>query len=334
MATVLVVDDMALYRVAIARFIGETPGLSVLGQCDSGQLALDAIRTLKPDVVTLDLEMPNMSGIEVLQHLRHDGWRGDHPKIIVFSAQGRAAALATMGALSAGAVDFVQKPNSTQGADGIKNVLIPRILALTDKPTSTSIPPARTNNTPQIDYRKPRAILAIASSTGGPSALKLALAKFPKDFPAPIVISQHMPPIFTATMAENLDSDIALKVVEARHGMTLERGCVYIAPGDYHMAVAEGISGASITLNQSPAVSGLRPAADIMFDSLIRAHGSRTVAAVFTGMGQDGAMGCKKLADAGAAVITQSKESCVVYSMPKAVDEMGLSGAHFSPENF
>lgn len=321
-----------MYRIAIAHSLASVDGVDVVAKVADGQQALKAITQHTPDVMILDLEMPVMSGLETLTQLVAGGWTGKHPQIIIFSSHNPEGAEITMKALNKGAVDFIPKPKSNEGMAHIETVLVPKLLALANNLSKVHLAARK----PHVatDDNTPRAILAIASSTGGPNALKAAFQPFPADFPIPIMVVQHMPPVFTASMANHLNNRLALTVVEAKSGIRPAAGTVYIAPGDFHMTLTCGIGYPVIRLHQKPAVGGLRPFANTLFTGLAQGFGAKVLAAVFTGMGEDGADGCKSLADQGAAILTQTPESCVVASMPNATNDLVKNYSDFSPETF
>jgi two-component system chemotaxis response regulator CheB len=331
-ARVLVVDDQALYRAAICRSIEDGPALEVVGRAASGREALDRIRELVPDLVTLDMEMPDMDGLAVLTALAAQP--GPRPRVVVFSAQSPAAAAATVGALALGAADFVLKPTAAEGAAAISDRLIPRLVALAASPGRPSSPPVAAPPARPGLATVRRRIIAIASSTGGPNALDEAVRSLTGPPPVPVVIAQHMPALFTASLAERLDRLGRLRVVEARDGMPLLPGWAYLAPGDWHLEVVDAAGTPTVRLHQGERVFNLRPAADITFPSIVRVFGPAVLAAVFTGMGCDGAAGCRAVRAAGGAVMTQTAASCVVYGMPEAVDRAGLADLHFTPADF
>ena len=287
------------------------------------------------------MEMPGKSGIEVLEDMKRWPASIKRPHVVVFSAHSDAGASITVQALSLGANDFVLKPTSSQGVKAISEQLIPKLLAIsgTDDHRAQSAPsiskPRPVISGTQLTrlYTRMRRLLVIASSTGGPQALETALSPFPANFPVPIVVVQHMPPMFTKSMADRLDKSLNLGVCEASAGMSLQPGQVYIAPGDYHLTLDAQADAMTIGLNQEDKIFGLRPAADNTFHSLVHMPGQLLIA-VFTGMGADGKVGIEKLHPNGAAVLTQEADSCVVYGMPRAVDEADLSHVHFTPETF
>jgi two-component system chemotaxis response regulator CheB len=356
MTSVLIVDDTALYRSVIAREV-TAAGLEVIGKASGGSQALLDIERLKPDLVTLDLEMPDLPGIEVLRALRQRPMNAHRPLVVVFSAHSAEGAAVTLEALRLGAADFVCKPTSSDGLAAITERLIPTLRALaatraTKNPISVppsvpARPPAAAlgqppNAVPNSLGKSPnprliqRRILAIAASTGGPPALETALPQLAADFPVPVLITQHMPPLFTKVLAESLAKRCRLKVCEATDGMAIRPGYIFIAPGGMHLSVVSRAPGEDpqTKLTDEPPIFGLRPAADIMFPSIGKTFGGAVLMAIFTGMGSDGTMGGKALKAAGGALLTQTKETCTVYGMPHAANEAGLADGFFTPANF
>lgn len=338
-ASVLVVDDSAIYRSVISRCITSSEGLQVAGQAGDGHAAVRAIKDLRPDLVTLDLEMPGLDGIGVLKALREQPAGAHRPLIILFSAHTRQGAETTLECLRLGATDFLLKPTSSDGLAAITDRLVPRLQGLA---RSIALPPRAP---PRIGAGAPASapvrtragvnrLLVIASSTGGPQALQAALPALPSPFPVPILVVQHMPPLFTAVMSEHLAKLCRNRVGEAVDGEVLQPGRIYVAPGDYHMAIARQDRQVVVRLNQGERFCGLRPAAEALLPSVAEVFGGQVVTAVFTGMGNDGAAGCKILKNAGACILTQTQESCVVYGMPQAVDQLGISDGHFTPDTF
>ena len=341
--TVLVVDDMALYRTVISRALEEA-GFTVVGKSANGTVGLADLQRLTPALMTLDLEMPGMGGLDVLREMAKLPPTVPRPRVVVFSAHSAEGAGVTLEALRLGAADFVLKPTSADGMQAIKDRLIPALQALKPLPppapavskTPTRVPTATIAKPPLAGalQQTQRRILAIASSTGGPPALERAFKFLPATFPIPILITQHMPPVFTKVMAEQLQRISRLRVVEAVDGMVIEPGTAYVAPGDWHLQVQEINRAARIHLTQGERVLGLRPAADVMFPSVSKVFGGKVLAAIFTGMGSDGTAGGKTIKAAGAALLTQTRETCVVYGMPAAADDAGLADGHFTPETF
>lgn len=323
---VLVIDDSALSRRMIVQILEQSPSVEVIGTAADGAAGLQQISRLRPDVVTLDLEMPVLDGLGVLRRLQKETWR---PKIVVLSAYSERGAAVTMDALSLGATDYVLKPGAGRGGqsamDVLKGELIPKLEALGRRVF-------RAGFTPRVAAPvAPRAksdlkAVVIGVSTGGPGALGQLIPRIPGTLPVPILVVQHMPAMFTKRLAERLDETSALKVCEAQEGQRVVPGTVYIAPGDHHMTVARA-GGAHIRLNQGPPEQSCRPAADVLFRSAAEVYGGHVMVLVLTGMGQDGLAGTEILRNLGAYVVAQNEETSVVWGMPGAVVQAGLAHA-------
>lgn len=352
---VLVVDDSVVMRQLITRMLGSDPMVDIIGTARDGREAVAKVERLKPDVITLDVEMPELDGIGALRLMKAAGLS---TRVIMCSSRTERGAAVTVDALLAGADDYVTKRHSGELNESayealrsdllgkIKQLFKPKTAACPTytshkpEPTSTSgrtvvptlLPVSATTNTPKqrpvgvIRGGKPR-VLAIGVSTGGPSALAEMLPAIPSDFPLPIVIVQHMPPVFTGFLAERLRKCSRLDVVEAKEGMTLAGGRVLLAPGDYHMRlVAEGQS-VLATLNQEARENSCRPAVDVLFRSVADVYGGAALAVVLTGMGQDGLLGVHQLKRLGASVLVQDQKTSVVWGMPGAVAGAQLADA-------
>lgn len=335
----LVVDDSALYRKIVRDVLATAPDVEVIGAAADGVRAIDQIASLKPDLVTLDLEMPRLDGIGVLRKMKE---RGISTPAIMVSAFTASGAKATTEALGLGAFDFILKPNTSsldQSILQLRRDLLPKVKAVqlrtasarlanpsrTARPTRPARPvPSSPASKPKLPGIRPE-IIAIGISTGGPQALTQLLPKLPADFRTPIVIVQHMPPMFTKSLAEDLDRRCKLKVSEATQGQPIRPGEVLIAPGGKHMRVAKLATGAVVQMTDDPPERNCKPAVDFLFRSVASCYGPRALAAVLTGMGDDGAAGAKHIKQAGGSVITQDEASCVVYGMPKAVVDAGLA---------
>lgn len=327
---VLVVDDSVVIRRLLTTIIEEDPELEVAGIAQNGRIALQRIDQLDPDIVTLDVEMPELDGLGTLKEVRPK-----HPKlpVVMFSTLTARGASATLDALSLGASDYVTKPANvgsvTVAMERVREELIPKLKALAAAKVAPSAgaapptppPPRRVEATGRVD------LLAIGSSTGGPNALAEVIQHLPGDLAVPVVITQHMPPVFTAFLAERLDQHSTLTVVEAQPGMALERGHVYIAPGDFHMTLRRKALDVVIETNQGPEVQFCRPSVDVMFQSAADVYAGNVLAVVLTGMGHDGRDGCQVLRDRGAHVIVQDEATSVVWGMPGAVATAGLADA-------
>ncbi len=329
---VLVVDDSVVIRRLLTDVLSQDPEIELAGTAPNGRIALAKLPQINPDIVTLDIEMPELDGLGTLPELRKA-----YPKlpVIMFSTLTERGALATLDALARGATDYVTKPaNVGSVAAAIQNVrdqLIPKIKALCPdaQPATAARPtplaPALTAQ--RLANRLPQRcdIVAIGCSTGGPQALATLLGKLPADFPVPIVVVQHMPPVFTHHLATRLNQDGALRVREASGNETLQPGEVLIAPGNFHMELQrQGITVKTV-VHQRPPENSCRPAVDVLFRSVAQVFGPSCLAVVLTGMGQDGLRGAEHIVHAGGSVIAQDESSSVVWGMPRAVAEAGLA---------
>jgi len=330
---VLVVDDSVVIRRLVTHALSEDPALEVVGAASNGVIALERMSQLNPDAITLDIEMPEMDGLAVLRRIRNDEVR---PRVIMFSTLTERGAALTLEALALGADDYVAKAANVGSLErsmaSLRTELIPKIkqfflLAQPPRPAAPPVmaPGRRWLNTPVVRAARQPRILAIGVSTGGPTALGAIIPQFPPDFPLPILIVQHMPPLFTRFLAERLQSATDLTVEEAAEGSAVERGRVLIAPGDYHMRVGHYGSNPVIKLDQSPPENSCRPAVDVLFRSVGEVYGGSVVSAVLTGMGQDGLRGAQMLRAYGAYIIAQDEATSVVWGMPGAVAAAGLA---------
>ena len=351
---VLTVDDSVVVRRLVTDVLASDPAIEVVGTAANGKLALEKILQLKPDVVTLDIEMPVMDGLEAIKEIRKIDRR---LPVIMFSTLTERGATATLEALSSGASDYVTKPANVgsvaESMESVRQQLIPKIKALVPHLGHLAAPPAApaapafaaapapgastaapaapvrpatpvTTRTPTGAAKTPRA-LVIGSSTGGPEALSAVLAKLPATLGVPVLVTQHMPPVFTRLYAQRLDKSSALRVVEATDGEPVVAGTVYVAPGDFHMEVARRGPQMVIKLHQGPAENFCRPAVDVMLRSAVAAFGGELLAVILTGMGSDGKLGCKDIAAAGGQVLAQDEATSVVWGMPGAVTREGIA---------
>ncbi len=324
---VLVVDDSALMRKLIPQMLEADPSIEVVGTAMDGNFCLKKIEELQPNVVTLDLQMPGMNGIDTLKEIM----RRQPLPVIVVSSHSTEGASITFKALGLGAFDFVTKPQdaSVHMAETARE-LIAKIKAAADckvmRPGTLHGAPPRTEKiTNAKSGPPPTRIVAIGISTGGPQALEFLLSQLPPDFPGTILIVQHMPEGFTEMFARRLDELCALRVKEAQSGDVLQAGRVVVCPGSRHMTVKRLPMGNVVVLNDDPPVNGHRPSVDVLFRSVAEQFGKQCVAVLMTGMGDDGAEGLGAVKKAGGMTIAQSEESCVVYGMPKAAVERGYA---------
>jgi two-component system, chemotaxis family, protein-glutamate methylesterase/glutaminase len=314
-ARVLVVDDSATMRGLITAVLNSDPEVSVIGQAGDAMEARAAIKKLNPDVVTLDIEMPNMNGLEFLEKIM----RLRPMPVIMVSTMTHRGAEATLAALEIGAFDCVGKP--MPGDARPFGDLAEKVKAAARSQRRIAGPTAIASK-PATDFRVGRKIVAIGSSTGGVEALISVLQKFPQNCP-PTVITQHMPPTFTKSFAERLNRLCAPIVQEATDGARLEIGRIYLAPGgDRHLQVVNP-SAPSCRLIETAPVNGHRPSVDVLFDSVAELAGRNAVGVILTGMGRDGASGLLKMRSAGARTIGQNEKTCVVYGMPRVAHELG-----------
>lgn len=335
---VLVVDDAVVIRKIVTGMLAEDPDIEVVGTAANGSIALSRIETLKPDVITLDVEMPEMDGIQTLKEIRKRGLR---LPVIMFSTLTERGASATLDALTYGASDYVTKPANVGSVGAalnqIREQLIPKIKQFAGHgpalaPHRRPAPPAVTSrpepapapaSAPRLSGM-PLA-LAIGVSTGGPNALAELLPTLPGSLPVPVLITQHMPPVFTKLLADRLNSQCALSVKEAEEGDVLRAGCAYVAPGDFHMTVRRAGAQVIVSLTQSPPEHSCRPAVDVMLRSIVRVYGASTLAVILTGMGHDGLLACQDVKRAGGQVLAQDEASSVVWGMPGMVVKAGVA---------
>ena len=337
---VVVVDDSPFMRKILSDILNSDSQLEVIGSARNGKEAIETIKTLKPDILTLDIEMPIMDGLEALKIIMEN-----HPMpIVMLSARTYEGGKSTMTALELGAIDFIQKPSNifSTKADALKNEIIDKIKGaykakIFDRrkkvaKTSVAIPSPRKSEIIRAVGRGKHPItqniIAIGTSTGGPRALQNIIPLIPEHFPASVLIVQHMPEGFTKSLAERLDSISSIRVKEAEDSEEMRPGHAYIAPGNFHLEVKEGkLNKFTLHLSQKPAVSGHRPSADVMFKSLsnLKSPGINILGVIMTGMGSDGTKGLIELKNKTFAhIIAQDEESCVVYGMPKSAVSAGV----------
>jgi two-component system chemotaxis response regulator CheB len=359
---VLIVDDAVVIRRMLTDVLAGDPQIAVVGTAANGRIGLSKIPQVNPDLVTLDIEMPEMDGLQALAEIRKQ-----YPKlpVIMFSTLTERGAAKTLEALALGASDYITKPANigsvSLALDRIRTELLPRIKAFCAKAAGldlhAAIPPAAFSERPakgagstpgapnagsilpapltglggSVITRAPQKfpqridLVAIGVSTGGPNALAEVFPLFPRNLPVPIVITQHMPPVFTKILAERLTDCSELTVREGAPGEILKPGQAWIAPGGFHMTVERTATGLVLRTNSEPPENSCRPAVDVMFRSVAKVVGGHTLGVILTGMGQDGLRGCEDLCGQGAQVIVQDEQSSVVWGMPGFVARAGLA---------
>jgi two-component system, chemotaxis family, protein-glutamate methylesterase/glutaminase len=330
-ARVLIVDDSVVIRRLLTDILSLEPDIEVVGAAASASIALAKIPQTNPHVITLDVEMPGMNGLDLLAEIRKSS-----PKlpVIMFSSLTQRAAVTTLEALARGATDYVTKPSGTvnrqEAVDHVRTQLVPKIRALAGHLE-------RISGSHRLDV-KPRqtatfacplevGVLAIGSSTGGPNALVELFRVIPRTFPVPVVIVQHMPPLFTRLFAERLTASCPMKFHEAVHGDVLRPGEAWIAPGDHHLRVEREAGTLRLSLSKDLPENSCRPSVDVLFRSVADVFGERTLAVVLTGMGQDGLRGCRAIAARRGQIVVQDQASSVVWGMPGFVAKEGLAEA-------
>lgn len=332
---VLVVDDSALMRKLIPQVLHRDPSIEVVGTAMDGEMGLKKIGDLRPHVVTLDLDMPRMDGIEMLRQIT----RKHHVPVIVFSAQTDRSASLTLKALALGAFDFVTKP---QDAPSGRIEQIAAEFALKIKFAAASGAPKMIITVPTVKRKElrrssmpnwPSRIVAIGVSTGGPNALQYLFSQLPEDFPGCLLVVQHMPEGFTDMFARRLHESSAIEVKEAQSGDLLLAGRALICPGNRHMKVRRMEHGNIAILVDQPRVNGHRPSVDVLFQSVAQEFGNNSIAVLMTGMGDDGATGMGAVRSVGGITIVQSPDSCVVDSMPRSAIERGFASRVVSLSN-
>jgi two-component system chemotaxis response regulator CheB len=323
---VLVVDDSALMRKVIPQILQADDSIQVVGTAMDGNFGLKKIEELQPQVVTLDLEMPGMGGIEMLKQIM----RRHRLPVIVVSSHSTEGASVTMKALALGAFDFVAKPHDVSARmPEIAQELIAKIKAAANsrgfkaKPVAGAVRPSE-KGSPSRD-RRPSRVVAVGVSTGGPNSLQFVLSQLPADFPGTLLVVQHMPEGFTDMFAKRLDEICAISVKEAQSGDLLLAGRALICPGSRHLKAKRLPLGDVAVLSDEPRVNGHRPSVDVLFRSVAAEFGAQSLAVLMTGMGEDGAQGMGVVKAAGGMTIAQSEDSCVVFGMPKAAIERGYA---------
>ncbi len=343
----IVVDDTIVYRKIVSDVLKEIPGVEVVAVAHNGKIALSKIATLKPDFITLDIEMPEVNGIEVLQALNG---QADAPVAIMLSTLTHEGGQMTMKALELGAFDFVPKPDQGTMADNmemVKKAILPIVDTLKrqkrtkfqpgsqlDRKNISKLQPQKNDRArpsfiqSKITIRKSKSeIIGIGISTGGPNALTKMIPMLPEELKVPVLIVQHMPPMFTASLANSLNSKSKLEVREAANGDILEPGKVLIAPGGKQMKIVAGADGISrkIKITDDPPESSCKPSVDYLFRSIAQHYVGRATGVIMTGMGSDGSKGLVQMKQNGSTIIAQNKETCTVYGMPKEPIESGTA---------
>ncbi len=324
---VLVVDDSIVFRSQISASLSGVENVEVVGSAPNGKIAIQKLQQMSVDLITLDMEMPELNGLETIKEIKRLGL---NTKIIVFSSQTIRGAEKALEALAAGADDVVAKPSAdnldfSKAQAMIEEALIPRVLQFLNARLRSSTSPSKavaskpaSQNKKNLKSFLPKAVV-IASSTGGPSALEHIFQNLKCTPKLPIFIVQHMPPVFTQILARRLTEMSGITVHEATHNQRVEKGHTYIAPGGFHMVVEKDKDGLVIKLNEDAYRNSVRPAADFLFESADVIFKHQLLGVVLTGMGEDGAVGAKQIHDSGGGIIIQDKESCVVFGMPGAV---------------
>lgn len=332
MIKVLIVDDSALMRKMIKDMLLEDSSIEVVGIASDGEIAIEKIKELRPDVVTLDLEMPKLDGMEVIQKSKK--LFENPPKFIILSAQTNAEK--SIQALEIGAADFIMKPSGNISLDlkKISEELISKI-KITAQITKKIIIPESAKPKKTTFYSTRKKIIVIASSTGGPQTLEALLKQLPKNIPAPILIVQHMPTGFTNAFAKRLNKICEVEVREAVNHDELKDGLALIAPGGYHMELISDIEGyeGEIQLNQEPPELGVRPNANRLFKSVTKIFKDNTIGIILTGMGNDGTEGAREIKNNNGLIISQSEATSIIYGMPKSVAEQNLTDMILDLEN-
>ena len=334
MIRVMVVDDSPLVRKIASDILNSGSGITVVATAATAEFALNKLERERPDVITMDMEMPGMGGLEAIREIM----RRQPTPVIVLSAHAKRGAELTLQALEAGAVDFMLKPTASLsgGLDAVARELIEKVrgassielergegVTQAEEPSVAVEEASVEKAAPQRKLSRPSRgrleLVAIGTSTGGPVALKTVLAGLPGDFSLPIVVVQHMPPVFTRAFAERLNSTCAVAVKEAEEGDAILPGRVLIAPGDFHMGVSRFHTEPKVLLNRREPVSGHRPSVDVLMHSVAREYGRLATGVIMTGMGRDGADGIKELHKRGGYILAQDKDSSVIYGMNREV---------------
>lgn len=324
---VLIVDDSVVIRKVVGDILAGEADLELVGRAANGRLALQLIPQVNPDVIVLDVEMPEMNGIETLKAIRQTY---KQIPVIMFSTLTGPGAKETIEALSLGATDYAQKPsnsNMEEASKTVRSTLVEKIRALSPVTKKVNSTPIVTRAQTPSSLSSKIDLIAIGCSTGGPNALAELFSKIPPAFTTPMVITQHMPPVFTKLLAERLATKCQYKVLEGQNKSIIQKQTVYVAPGDFHMTLKKEGAQVVVELNQNPPENSCRPAVDVMFRSVADIYGAHALGVILTGMGQDGLRGTESLLAKGSSVIVQDEASSVVWGMPGAVAKAGLASA-------
>lgn len=328
---VLIVDDSVVFRSQIKAALDGVAQIEVAGVANNGKIALQKLSQSSIDLITLDMEMPEMSGLETIKEIVKNKYK---VKIIVFSSHTTSGSKSALEALAAGAHDFVAKPSGDEmsyenAAAKIKQELVPKILQFIPTKNNVVKEKVGSDELQKSSYQKrdidtfyPSAIV-IGSSTGGPPALEKVLQGLSKPLRIPILIAQHMPPMFTATLGKRLTEITGILADEAKHREVLKPNRIYIAPGNYHLSLYKQDDAVHLGLDQSPQRNSVRPAVDVLFESAANLFANKVCGIVLTGMGEDGLLGAKSIKDKGGGILIQDKESCVVFGMPGSIFNAG-----------
>ncbi len=329
---IFVVDDTSVIRMLLTKIINSAPDMEVVSTASNGRFALEKLKSIKPDLIILDQEMPEMDGMETLTHVLQV-----FPKmpVIMFSALSEKGGKFTLDALAKGAADYLSKPanmgSPEQATEYVSQQLLPKIRSLLkmvkteEKKHFAPLTPSPFKSNSNRKLISKIKIIAIGVSTGGPNALAELMPRFPKNLSVPIVIVQHMPPIFTRLLAERLTTKCQIPIYEGIPGMLLEPGKAYLAPGDYHMVLEQNGNKVQIGTQQEAPENSCRPAVDVLFRSVAKIYGSSTLGVILTGMGQDGLIGSQLIKAQGGYILAQDEASSVVWGMPGAVSKHGVA---------
>ena len=330
---VLVVDDSAFMRRAISTMLNSDPEIQVVGLAKNGVEAIEFAKKLKPDVITLDIEMPEMDGLTALRRIM----RESPTQVLMVSSLTTEGSHASLQALRLGAADVLAKEMSqiSLNVSAMHEDLLQRIKALAnstrfkhtqDQADITTVDQPPSFRPGQFD------VICIGSSTGGPPVLETIIGSLKAEMTTPIIVAQHMPEIFTRSMSERLDEISGMHVVHAENGMPIQKSTVYVAPGGHHTHLhKDGLAKWSLRVNDEPKKAIYKPSVTALFESAAQATGSRSLAIVLTGIGDDGLLGARKLHETGGIILAQSQETCVVYGMPKAVTQAAITAASLCP---